>query len=386
MKIAHVAYQTWPTQVGSVSRLNKILESQKLVGESVFIVSGPYQEGESDKPIENYCGDRYYRFLGGNKGFERKGGWLKRVKKFIDIFNYTLFLNKIIDAEKPDVIHAHATFVVGISSLVVGFFKKTPVVYEVRSTWEEDIVGGRGLWFQRKIVFFLEWLSIRMCDYPVFISKGLVEHYIGENKNQTVIYNCMSDPLVDQSPSNTKTTFGYLGTLAYYEGLEYLFHAASALKGKYDFCVKIAGSGEMQDKYIQIVKDLDIEDVVIFEGKIEPKKVCEFYKSVDVIVLPRRNLLITNRVSGLKPIEAFAYKKLVIAADVGGMRELFENGVHGLMFESESVDALVEKMEKFLCGHVDKNNIINSAYRHFLENFTSESMGRKYSKIYERLV
>lgn len=386
MKIAHIAYQTWPTQVGSVSRLNKVLESQKVIGHSVFIVSGPFQEGNTCDLIEEYRGDKYYRFSGRNLGFFRNGGWGKRVRKFLDIFSYIPFLKRTLENENPDVIHAHATFVVGLASIVVGFLMKKPVVYEVRSTWEEDLVGGMGVWLQKKIIFFLELLTIKLCDTPIFISRGLAEHYLGSSNKEIIIYNSMRDPLVEQKELDDVVVFGYLGTFAYYEGLEYLFQAVAQLKSRYEFKVRLAGSGEMEQKYIEAVQSLGINDVVSFLGKIDPVSVAEFYRSVDIVVLPRKNLLITNRVAGLKPIEAFAFKKLVIASDVGGMEELFENNKHGWMFEAESVSSLVERMELVLNREFDIKPLCDSGYKHFKENFTSLSMGNAYSSVYSALI
>ena len=386
MKIAHIAYQTWPTQAGSVSRLHKIIDAQKFAGKSIFIVSGPFQESVGEGRIEEHQGDKYYRYLGSNKGFSRKGGWLKRIKKFIDIFFFIPHLFRIIKNEDPDVIHAHATFVVGLASVVVGLLLRKPVVYEIRSTWEEDLIGGKGVWLQRKAVFLLERLTIKLCDLPVFISKGLVEHYVGAYKGETVIYNCMSDPEINKKIFSDNIVFGYLGTLAYYEGLEYLFEAVAKLRLDYKFEIRIAGSGDMANKYIQKVNELRIDDIVAFVGKIEPNKISSFYDVVDVIVLPRKDLLITNRVAGLKPVEAFAFKKLVISSDVGGMKELFEDNKHGLMFKAESVNALVEKMKFVLNKHDSIDEIVDNGYCHFKNNFTSTSMDASYTEVYEKLM
>ena len=51
-----------------------------------------------------------------------------------------------------------------------------------------------------------------------------------------------------------------------------------------------------------------------------------------MLAYPRKAMRLTELVTPLKPLEAMAQRKLVAASDVGGHRELIEDGVTGTLF------------------------------------------------------
>mgnify|MGYP001191917104 FL=1 len=68
-----------------------------------------------------------------------------------------------------------------------------------------------------------------------------------------------------------------------------------------------------------------------------------------------------------------AYKKLVVASDVGGMKELINDGENGVLFKSDSIDEL-EKIILKIIKRKDLKEIIENAHnyivkkRNWLEN------------------
>ena len=66
-------------------------------------------------------------------------------------------------------------------------------------------------------------------------------------------------------------------------------------------------------------------------------QISEVYSTIDVVINPRISNYLTNSVTPLKPLEAMAYKKLVLASDVGGMKELIEHNKTGYIFKSGSI-------------------------------------------------
>ncbi|MFP3454589.1 glycosyltransferase, partial [Bacillus sp. SIMBA_154] len=68
-------------------------------------------------------------------------------------------------------------------------------------------------------------------------------------------------------------------------------------------------------------KSYDLSNVE-FLGKISPDSIPNLYKKIDIIINYRRNEPVAHSVTPLKPLEAMAYKKLVITSDVLGMTEI----------------------------------------------------------------
>ena len=54
---------------------------------------------------------------------------------------------------------------------------------------------------------------------------------------------------------------------------------------------------------------------------------------------------LTELVTPLKPLEAMAQRKLVVASNVGGHRELIEDGVTGTLFPAGDPAALAEALD-----------------------------------------
>ncbi len=79
----------------------------------------------------------------------------------------------------------------------------------------------------------------------------------------------------------------------------------------------------------------------MFAGRVPHHEVREFYSLIDVFLCPRRRMRLTELVTPLKPLEAMAMAKPVLASDVGGLRELVRDGETGILFPPESHAAFV---------------------------------------------
>ena len=69
-----------------------------------------------------------------------------------------------------------------------------------------------------------------------------------------------------------------------------------------------------------------------------------YYDLIDVLVYPRHPMRLTNLVTPLKPLEAMAQGRLMVASDVGGHKELIEDGKTGVLFQAGNVRDLAGKV------------------------------------------
>jgi glycosyltransferase involved in cell wall biosynthesis len=69
---------------------------------------------------------------------------------------------------------------------------------------------------------------------------------------------------------------------------------------------------------------------------------------IDLLVYPRKSLRLTETVTPLKPLEAMAQRRVFVASNVGGHRELVQDGETGVLFKADDVDALVQCVLKVL--------------------------------------
>src|SRR5262249_35233772 len=71
---------------------------------------------------------------------------------------------------------------------------------------------------------------------------------------------------------------------------------------------------------------------VVFAGRVPHAEIRRLYSLIDVFVCPRRRMRLTELVTPLKPLEAMAMGKPVLASDVGGLKELVSHETTGLLF------------------------------------------------------
>ena len=94
---------------------------------------------------------------------------------------------------------------------------------------------------------------------------------------------------------------------------------------------------------------------------------------------------LTDLVTPLKPLEAMAQHKLVAASDIGGHRELIEDGITGILFDPDSPLALAKKISD-LMEMKDDWPKFHAAGRHYVEQVRNwKNSIANYPQIYKRI-
>jgi len=107
-----------------------------------------------------------------------------------------------------------------------------------------------------------------------------------------------------------------------------------------------------------------------------------YYDLIDVLVYPRLAIRLTELVTPLKPLEAMAQGRLVLASDVGGHRELIRNGETGVLFRAGDAAALATSILDLL-DYPQRWPKLKTAARRFVESERnwSDSVAR-YRQVY----
>ncbi len=137
----------------------------------------------------------------------------------------------------------------------------------------------------------------------------------------------------------------FFGFVREYKGLKHLIKAVDILKKKY---FKEEGSmpklyivGDFdgnKDEYLASIEELKItNDIVIANGYVPDKEVEKYFSAADLVVLPYESAT----QSGIVQI-AYGFEKPVIVTRVGGLPEVVEDGVTGVIVEPFDDEALAE--------------------------------------------
>ena len=102
-----------------------------------------------------------------------------------------------------------------------------------------------------------------------------------------------------------------------------------------------------------------------------------------LLVYPRLHSALTDMISPLKPLEPMAMAKCVLGSDVGGICELLDDGLAGILFKAGSADDLAQKLERILSGAVDTAALGKMARAHVLEKRQWSQMALTYDFAYD---
>ena len=275
-------------------------------------------------------------------------------------------LQAVVQQLRPDVLHAHSPVLNAIPALRVGRKLGLPVVYEVRAFWEDAAVDhgttAEGS-LRYRLTRRLETHALRNADHVFTICEGLRSDIAGRgiaSGKVTVIPNAVDihdfEPggapdaaLKSQLGLDGAVVLGFIGSFYAYEGLDLLLQALPAmLLRRPDLRVLLVGGGPQEAALKAQAQALGVADRVVFTGRVPHAQVQRYYDLIDVLVYPRHSMRLTELVTPLKPLEAMAQGRLLLASDVGGHKELIRDGDTGVLFRAGSADSLVDALDGLL--------------------------------------
>lgn len=353
-KVLHILQYSLPSLVGYTVRTDGLLRGQLAHGIDAVALTGTLQPSETGAE-EIIKGVRYLRTRSGTE--EHRHG-LRQWKIFR---SFTRRIGAAIRDERPDLLHVHSPAYNGLAALVVGKRRRLPVVYELRGLWEDAAVDqakikagslyynlGRGL----------ETFVLRRAAAVVTICNGLSEEIVargvprervfvaGNGVDTDSFQPAVRDAAMAESLGLKETdgpVFGFIGSLFRYEGIEEFLDAIPPVRSRYPNArFLIVGGGEREQQVRERAAALC--DGVKYLPKVPHSEVHKLYSVCDCLVYPRRKNRITDLVTPLKPLEAMAMRKAVVASDVGGHRELIQHERTGLLYRADDARDFVETL------------------------------------------
>ena len=127
-------------------------------------------------------------------------------------------------------------------------------------------------------------------------------------------------------------------------------------------------------------------DHIIFVGRVPHDQVEHYYAQVDILAYPRKAMRLTELVTPLKPLEAMAQGRLVAASNVGGHRELIEDGVTGTLFAPDDPAAIARSLADMFADRAawDERRRVARAFVERDRNWSSNIV--RYEPVYQNLL
>ncbi|WP_404389319.1 glycosyltransferase family 4 protein [Humibacillus xanthopallidus] len=243
-------------------------------------------------------------------------------------------------ARGAEVIHAHSNHLNAQAALIAGRRLDLPVVYEVRGLLEEtwrsrggDPTSDFYRWTREtetrcmQLASAVVTLSTAMHDEVV--ARGIDAHRVH------VVGNCVDDSLLAATPDGATArrdlgipadavVVGTVSTLNAYEGIDLLVDAAGLIDDA-RVVVLVVGDGPERDTLTRAAERLHhmgIRTSVMVTGRLPRAAALAAQAAIDIFCVPRRDTPVTALVPPLKPVEAMALGRPVVASDLPPLAEL----------------------------------------------------------------
>lgn len=317
----------------------------------------------------------------------------------VEINNYPVFqyppydlalaakMAEVVDREKLDVLHVHYGIPHAISAIIARDLAKHPVKIITTLHGTDITVLGYDSTFKRMIKH-----GIEQSDLVTAVSEDLVrqtEERIEVKKDISVVYNFVNEEEYykkDMSHLKEQYNIGadekvviHISNFRKVKRIEDVIHTFALVRKKLKSKLLLVGDGPETSTAFDLVRELDIEDDVLFLGK--QKRVS------DLLAISDLKLLMSEQESfGLVLLEAMSCEVPCIGTNVGGIPEVIAHGETGYIVELGDREAAANYALKILKDDAKHDAFAKNALKRAHDLFHSNKIVKEYIELYDEIV
>ncbi len=339
----------------------------------VFVITG---KGEILKNKLEREGIKVYEIT----DLKRDISIFSEIKSFISLF-------KILKKESPDILHLNSPKAGGLGAFVGRILGIKKIVLTAHGwTFNED----RGV-FSKIIIMIISWITVILCHKTIVIADKELKQarrmpFVDKNKI-TLIRNGLENidfkekieaqkklfENINKTVINNVLWLGTISELHKNKGLEYAIGAISKIETPIVFF--IIGEGEERKNLEKIIEKYNLENRVFLVGFLENAK--EYLKAFDIFTLTsiKEGLPYTILEAGLAGLP-------IIASNVGGVPDIIDNGINGILVEKTNVGQISKTIE-FMIKNPDQRKSFGLKLQQKIEKeFSLKQMLSKTIQLY----
>jgi len=333
----------FPSISGYSTRLHGIASGLANLGHNVTILAP--KRDKNIKEFEKYAPNITvirYPFYGFPSGFTL----VKRV-------------HDILSNDKYDLISGHSPVKCAIAAYLGNLLTGLPFVFVIHYPSQSMELPKKSI--EYKIWNRIDNFILNRANRLAVISSGIKEDLLKRkipDENIIMLPNGVDSRIFSPQSKNIdiqkkydlkdKKVILFLGKFQEWERLDILVKVFARIREKQDDVkLLLVGDGPERERIEQAIRKHNLTNDVIITGFVPFDETPKYYSVCDVFVMVRPNIPLTEINTPIKPIEAMAMEKVVISTDVGGMREIIEDGKTGFLV-SDSLDAIVDMIIEVL--------------------------------------
>jgi glycosyltransferase involved in cell wall biosynthesis len=165
------------------------------------------------------------------------------------------------------------------------------------------------------------------------------------------------------------------------KGIRFLLEAGAELKSQFpDLKIVLAGDGFERPELARLAADLGIASDVTFLGWVPNVDLPQYYRAAAVSVIPS-----LEEGFGIPAAEAMGCEVAVVASDAGGLPEVVENGVTGIVVPRGDAKALARAIGSLLADPQRRRVMGQAGRERALRLFDWDRSAQQFEEIYREV-
>jgi glycosyltransferase involved in cell wall biosynthesis len=325
------------------------------------------------------------------EGFNREEALLANKYKQLDEFSDQIW--EVISKKKVDLIHCHDVFSVFVLKKI-----DRPIILTVHGPasreWE---MAGFKKEFVINAIRTIESTAYDRANKIISVDTGQKEIIVNdfnvpENKVK-VVYNAVDVEEIrflaeTTLHSDLKIEMPFVVVprrLVPKNGVDVAIRAMRYLCAKSCKLV-ITGDGPERLKLLDLVKKMGLRERVIFLGEVDHERLFPLLRRSQAVIVPSVPFTGVVEATSLSALEAMTLGKVVIASNLGGLREIINDGVNGFLFEAGNEQFLAELIDRVLNNEELRISIGGRALQAVLQGYSVDSWFGKIMNLYREVL
>lgn len=312
----------------------------------------------------------------------QKWSTLSKIKMIFNIIISTFVLIKNIKSKKINLIIANGNFA-GLYSLPSKILTKKRFIVVQHLIYKKNSI-------EEKIINILNKYSDKFVCVSEAVAKN-IESYLKDKSTDKliIIKNGIQIPDNIETKHSNLIKIGMVGSIIRIKGIDLVLEALKdILIQKSNVKFYVYGDVTLEPDSVnyklnlkKFIEESSLDNQVKFCGHVNSKD--EIYNNLDLVI----NFSTIPEAFPVSILEAMSYKKIVIANDEGGPKEIINNSINGFLINKGNQSHLKEIInyciENLNSEEFDK--IRNNARRNIIENYSLEIFSKKYKELFDQL-
>ncbi len=261
-------------------------------------------------------------------------------------------------------------------------------------TWEESYLEGN------------EREAYRAADAIAAVDSALRKHIatliaedVGSEEKISLIYNAAD---LDEFTASTKVRaearriLGFSGEdfvllcprrLTAKNGVRYPVPALKILRQRNphrNILLVYAGDGEERDTIVNEARCSGLQDTVAILPSVEHEKMPWLYAASDVVLIPSATSAGVVEATSIALLEAMASEVPVVASAIGGIAEIVQDGINGLLVPERDPEAIAAAVQRIIDEPDLGGRLAENAKTQVMERHSPDVWWRYVERLYER--